>query len=135
MDEFAAQSHQRATQAWEDGFFSSEVVPVETPTGLHTTDETVRAGTTAEGLAALKPSFHTAEMAARFPEIEWGVTAGNASPFTDGASAVLIMSEVRAQELGLRPRARFHAFSVVGTETRPRRTAAGSASILVSRRW
>ncbi|MDP9184004.1 MAG: thiolase family protein [Actinomycetota bacterium] len=116
MDEFAAQSHQRASLAWADGFFGREVVPVETPTRRHATDETVRAGTTVEGLAALNPSFHTDEMAARFPEIEWGVTAGNASPFTDGASAVLIMSEVRAVELGLQPRARFHAFSVVGDD-------------------
>jgi acetyl-CoA acyltransferase len=116
MDEFAATSHQRAAAAWDAGFFGNEVVPVQTPAGLHTMDETVRASTTAEGLAALKPSFRTDEMAARFPELEWGVTAGNASPFTDGASAVLIMSEERALSLGLKRRARFHAFSVVGDD-------------------
>ena len=116
LDEYAARSHQRAAQAWVDGHFVTEVVPVATPDGPHSTDETIRGGTTVEGLAALKPSFRTEEMAARFPQIGWSVTAGNSSPITDGASAVLIMSEERAHQLGLRPRARFHAFSVVGDD-------------------
>jgi acetyl-CoA acyltransferase len=55
-------------------------------------------------------------MVARFPDIDWKVTPGNSSPLTDGASAVLITSEERAAQLGLRPRARFHAFSVVGDD-------------------
>jgi acetyl-CoA acyltransferase len=90
-------------------------VPVPEAAGL-TSDETVRAATTADGLAGLRPSFRTDEMAARFPDVDWKITPGNSSPLTDGASAVLIMSERRAVELGLRPRARFHAFSVVGDD-------------------
>ncbi|GLZ55600.1 thiolase family protein [Actinomycetospora sp. NBRC 106378] len=112
LDAYAAESHRRAAQAWADGFFDAEVVPV----GEHRTDETVRAGTTAEGLAGLRPSFRTAESEARFPEIDWSITPGNSSPLTDGASAVLIMDADRAEQLGLRPRARFHAFSVVGDD-------------------
>jgi acetyl-CoA acyltransferase len=55
-------------------------------------------------------------LAARFPELEWRITAGNSSPLTDGASVALIMSSTRAEALGLRPRARFRAFSVVGDD-------------------
>jgi len=76
----------------------------------------VRAGTTAEGLAGLKPAYYTDAYAERFPEITWQVTAGSSSPLTDGASAALIMSEEKAAELGLRPRARFHAFAVSGSD-------------------
>ncbi|GAA4856612.1 thiolase family protein [Actinomycetospora corticicola] len=112
LDAYAAESHRRAAVSWSDGFFDAEAVPV----GGHRTDETVRAGTTAEGLAGLRPSFRTDEMAARFPEIDWSITPGNSSPLTDGASAVLIMDADRAEALGLRPRARFHAFSVVGDD-------------------
>jgi acetyl-CoA acyltransferase len=76
----------------------------------------VRPGTTVEGLAGLKPAYATPAYAARFPEITWQITAGNSSPLTDGASAALIMSEEKAAELGLRPRARFHAFAVSGSD-------------------
>jgi thiolase-like protein len=55
-------------------------------------------------------------MAQRFPEIDWRITAGNSSPLTDGASAVLIMSEAKASELGLQPKARFHSFAVAGSD-------------------
>ena len=55
-------------------------------------------------------------MGKRFPEIQWRVTAGNSSPLTDGASAVLIMSEEKAAALGLTPRARFHSFGVTGSD-------------------
>jgi acetyl-CoA acyltransferase len=79
-------------------------------------DETIRPGTTAENLAALPPSFVNDEMAQRFPEISWSITAGNSSQLTDGASAVLIMSEQRAAQLGLRPRARFVSFAVAATD-------------------
>jgi acetyl-CoA acyltransferase len=89
---------------------------VPTEAGAVSADETVRAGTTAIALAALRPSFRTDEMAARFPEIGWEITPGNSSPLTDGASAVLIMSEDAARRLGMAPRARFHAFSVVGDD-------------------
>jgi len=80
------------------------------------TDETIRPGTTAEGLAGLGPAFHDEALAERFPEIGWNITAGNSSPLTDGASAVLIMTEDRANHLGLRPRARFHSSVVVGSD-------------------
>ena len=116
LDEYAAQSHRRAAQTIAAGGFDSEIVQVPVEGGMHVSDETVRAATTAEGLAALRPSFRTDKMAARFPEIDWKITPGNSSPLTDGASAVLIMSERRANELGLRPRARFHSFAVVGDD-------------------
>jgi acetyl-CoA acyltransferase len=115
LDAFAAESHRRAAAAWAAGDFAAEVVPVPEAAGL-TSDETVRAATTVDGLAGLRPSFRTDELAARFPDIDWKITPGNSSPLTDGASAVLIMSERRAAQLGLRPRARFHAFSVVGDD-------------------
>jgi acetyl-CoA acyltransferase len=115
LDAYAVESHRRAAAAWSAGQFDAEVVPVPEAVGL-TTDETVRAATTIDGLAALRPSFRTDDMVARFPDIDWKITPGNSSPVTDGASGVLIMSERRANELGLRPRARFHAFSVVGDD-------------------
>jgi acetyl-CoA acetyltransferase family protein len=68
------------------------------------------------GLAGLAPAFRTDALADRFPELDWHITPGNSSPLTDGASAALLMSAERADELGLRPRARFHAFSVVGDD-------------------
>ncbi|ALL79712.1 acetyl-CoA acetyltransferase (plasmid) [Pseudonocardia sp. EC080610-09] len=115
LDAYSAESHRRAAQNWADGSFAAEVVEVPEAPAL-TADETVRGSTTAEGLGGLKPSFRTDEMVARFPDIEWRITPGNSSPLSDGASAVLIMSERRAVELGLRPRARFHSFSVVGDD-------------------
>jgi acetyl-CoA acyltransferase len=115
LDAYAAESHRRAARTWADGGFDTEVVRVPEAPDL-ITDETVRGATTAEGLASLKPSFRTDEMAARFPDIGWRITPGNSSPLTDGASAVLIMSERRADELGLRPRARFHSFAVAGDD-------------------
>ncbi|MDT7743531.1 MAG: acetyl-CoA acyltransferase [Actinomycetota bacterium] len=117
LDAYAAESHHRAAAAWAAGSFDREVVPVATGAdGEHAVDETIRGSTTAQGLATLAPSFRTDEMVARFPDIDWKVTPGNSSPLTDGASAVLITSEERAVQLGLRPRARFHAFSVVGDD-------------------
>ena len=115
LDAYAAESHRRAAAAWASGDFDAEVVRVPEAPAV-ATDETVRASTTVGGLAALRPSFHTDEMAERFPDLDWKITPGNSSPVTDGASGVLIMSERRAVELGLRPRARFHAFSVVGDD-------------------
>jgi len=126
LDAYSAESHRRAAATAAAGGFAAEIIPVLTDpvltnagraeAGTVTADETVRAGTTAAALAALRPSFRTEEMAARFPEIGWTITPGNSSPLTDGASAVLIMSENAARRLGLRPRARFRAFSVVGDD-------------------
>ncbi len=112
MDGYAARSHQRAAAT----DFSAEIVPVQTPGGVVSQDETIRPQTTAETLAGLKPAFENAGLGARFPEIRWGVTAGNSSQITDGASAVLIMSEEAAGRLGLRPRARFVGFDVIGDD-------------------
>jgi len=117
LDAFSAESHRRATDAWAQGRFDGQVLPTPIDEGSTLReDETVRAGTTAEALGGLAPAFRTDELAARFPELEWKITAGNSSPLTDAASAVLIMSEEKAAELGLRPRARFHSFAVVGDD-------------------
>jgi acetyl-CoA acyltransferase len=112
LDEFAAESHRRAATATASGAFTSEILPI----GDHKIDETVRPSTTVEGLAGLKPSFADPALSDRFPEITWSITAGNSSPLSDGASAALIMSEQKANELGLTPRARFHSFAVTGSD-------------------
>jgi acetyl-CoA acyltransferase len=116
LDAYSAESHRRAAATAAAGGFAAEIVSVPAQAGPVSADETVRAGTTAATLAALRPSFRTDELAARFPEIDWEITPGNSSPLTDGASAVLIMSQAAARRLGLRARARFHAFSVVGDD-------------------
>ncbi|TCB95476.1 thiolase family protein [Micromonospora zingiberis] len=121
LDEYAAASHERAARATATGGFSREIVPVDVTdaTGAvraHTVDETIRAGTTAQKLAGLPPAFHTAALAARYPELGWQITPGNSSPLTDGASAALIMSAERARTLGLTPRARFRGFAVTGSD-------------------
>jgi acetyl-CoA acyltransferase len=117
LDDYSARSHARAGAAGASGQFDREIIDIEVGEGqLHRADETVRAGTTADGLAGLKPSFYSAELAARFPDVDWQITPGNSSPLTDGASAALIMSEAKAREFGLTPRARFHSFSVVGSD-------------------
>ena len=108
LDTFAERSHRLAGAS----DFTSEILPF----GEFTTDETIRPGTTVAGLGELKAAFQDDALAERFPEIHWKITAGNSSPYTDGASAVLIMSEERALELGLTPRARFHSFAVVGSD-------------------
>ncbi|HEY9292515.1 MAG TPA: thiolase family protein [Microlunatus sp.] len=112
LDAFAAESHRRAARATEAGDFVPEILPVDD----HGTDETVRAGTTADGLAQLKPAFYDPAIGERFGEIGWSITAGNSSPLTDGAAAVLIMSEEKAAQLGLTPRARFVSFAVSGSD-------------------
>ena len=116
LDAYAAQSHERAADAAAQGRFAADLLSVETPNGAVTVDETIRPGTTTEQLAGLAPAFRTDELAERFPDLDWRVTAGNSSPLTDAASAALIMSEERAAALGLTPRARFHAFAVVGDD-------------------
>ena len=118
LDRFSAESHRRAAQAAADGLFDDEVLPIAVPgtDAPHTIDETVRGGTTVERLGQLAPAFDAPRMRERFPDLEWSITAGNSSPLTDGASAALIMSEQMAARLGLRARARFHAFSVVGDD-------------------
>ncbi|MGB9345586.1 MAG: thiolase family protein [Ilumatobacteraceae bacterium] len=110
LDAFGAESQQRAAQARDEGRFEREIVPVPVAVGdvveLMTADEGIREGTTAETLANLKPAFKE----------DGVITAGNSSQISDGASAVLIMSKEKAEELGMKPRARFHAFAVTGTD-------------------
>ena len=117
LDEFSARSHARAAEAAAAGLFDSEIVPVTLPDGsVHTVDETVRASTSVESLSGLPAVFKTDEFSALYPEITWTITPGNSSPLTDGASAALIMSEEKAAQLGLTPRARLHSFAVVGSD-------------------
>ncbi|MFF0699991.1 thiolase family protein [Streptomyces tendae] len=122
LDAYAARSHARAAAAMTSGAFDKELASVTAPgpdgtERVLTIDETVRPGTDAQGLAALPASFADEATARRFPEIEdWRITPGNSSPLTDGASAVLIMSEEKASELGMRPLARFHSFAVTGSD-------------------
>ena len=112
LDDYAAQSHRRAAQAWADGVFEGETVRVN-DLG---TDETIRSGTTTETLAGLRLAFQDERWGERFPQIDWKVTAGNSSPVNDGAAALLITSEDAATRLGLRPRARVHSFAVAGDD-------------------
>lgn len=112
LDEFAARSHRLAAATAAAGGFDRELVAA----GALTADETIRPGTTVEGLAGLRPAFADDAYQARFPEIDWSITPGNSSPLTDGASAALIMTEEAAAKLGLTPRARFHSFAVVGDD-------------------
>ena len=122
LDEFSARSHQLAADATEAGDFAGEIIPV-TVTGAdgserpHTVDETIRATTTPEGLAKL-PGLRsrTRRWASGSRRSTGAITAGNSSPLTDGASAVLIMEESVAASLGLRPRARFHSFALAGDD-------------------
>jgi acetyl-CoA acetyltransferase family protein len=116
MDSFGAQSQQRAARATEESRFEREILPVLGADGaLMKTDEGLRE-TTLESLAKLKPSFR--------PEEEGGkVTAGNSSQITDGSAALLIMTEEKANELGLTPRARFVDFALAGADPRLMLTA------------
>ncbi|WP_101789619.1 thiolase family protein [Nonomuraea indica] len=110
LDAYAYESHRRAAEAWKNGEFDREVA------WAGARDETVRPDTSPEILAGLRPAYYDPAVAGRFPEIGWKVTAGNASPVNDGAAAVLVMGADTAERLGLRPRARFHSFAVVGDD-------------------
>jgi acetyl-CoA acyltransferase len=110
LDRISYDSHMRAAEATDEGRLEAQIVPVEVrDNGTSTTvtiDEGIRPNTTLEALGALQPAFQ-----------EGGkVTAGNSSQITDGAAALLVTSEAKAVELGLRPKARFVSFSVVGTD-------------------
>ncbi|MEY2476097.1 MAG: acetyl-CoA acyltransferase [Actinomycetota bacterium] len=118
LDTFGARSQQLAEQATQEGRFEREILPVlsklkDRETGniiesgeTVTADEGIRPGTTVETLGKLKPAFKP----------DGKVTAGNSSQITDGAAAVLIMSEEKAAALGLTPRARFHTFALAGVD-------------------
>ncbi|MTA27837.1 MAG: acetyl-CoA C-acyltransferase, partial [Actinobacteria bacterium] len=116
MDRFGVQSQSRAARATAEGRFEREILPVLDAEGnLMTRDEGIR-DTSMESLGKLKPSFRSEEDGGR-------VTAGNSSQITDGASALLIMSEAKAKALGLTPRARFVNFSLAGDNPRYMLTA------------
>ncbi len=109
MDEYAALSQQRATESLENGYWEQEITPVDTvdAEGNEVTvgrDDGIRAGTTKEGLANLKPVFRP----------DGSITAGNACPLNDGAAAVVVMSDTKAAELGVTPLARVVASGVSG---------------------
>ena len=111
QDAFAAESHQKAAAAQAAGKFAAEIVPVSIPQKkgdpiLFSADESVRADTTPETLAKLKPAFKK----------DGSVTAGNAPPVNDGAAALVVMSAARARALGLTPLARVVAQATTGLE-------------------
>jgi acetyl-CoA acyltransferase len=121
QDAYAVTSHARASERQATGGFDREIIPItvtleDGSTAIVSWDETPRPGTTMEKLASLKPAFENPKSADRFPEINWSVTAGNSSQITDGASAMLVMSAKRAEQLGLTPRARFHSFAVAADD-------------------
>ena len=108
QDAFSARSHQRAAEAWKNGVFDDEVVPVEIPQRkgepvVFREDEGIRADTTVESLSRLRPSFH----------VDGTITAGSASQLSDGACAVVVMSRAKADELGLSWLAELGAHGVV----------------------
>jgi acetyl-CoA acyltransferase len=110
MDAFAVRSHQRAHKAHAEGRFAKEIMPIRLKGSdgadiVFDKDETVRPGTTMESLAGLKTAFGTKV-----------ITAGNSSPISDGASAVLLMSGKKAKELGIQPRARIVTSAVAGAD-------------------
>ena len=111
MDELSLQSHQRAARATAEGRFEGQVIPVEIThedgsREAVARDEGIREDTSLEKLASLQPAF----------KADGNITAGNSSQISDGAAAVLIMAEEKAEELGLTPKARFHTFSMAGVD-------------------
>jgi acetyl-CoA acyltransferase len=107
QDKYAVESHLKAHAAWERGFFKSHVIPVATPDGkIIERDTDIRPDTSVEKLSTLKPVFYK----------DGTITAGNASPLTDGASAVLLMSESRARELNLKPLGVIRSFATAAVD-------------------
>lgn len=111
LDTFSVESHRRAAEATEKGYFKNEIVPVEITRedgakSMMTADEGIRPGSTVEKLGTLKPVFKD----------DGKITAANSSQITDGSSAALVMGADKAKELGLRARARFHSFSLAGCD-------------------
>jgi acetyl-CoA acyltransferase len=109
-DAFSVESHLRAARATDEGRYDREMLPITVPTEsgneVVNRDEGIRPDTSLEKLAQLKPAFKP----------DGVVTAANSSQITDGAAAVLIMSEEKANQLGLKPRARFHTFALAGVD-------------------
>jgi acetyl-CoA acyltransferase len=106
LDELAVRSHQRAAQATEEGRFERETVPFQVNGDTYVADQGIRPDTTLEKLASLKPAFKE----------DGKITAGNSSQISDGAAAVLLMTREKADELGVKPRARFVDQTTVGVD-------------------
>jgi acetyl-CoA acyltransferase len=106
LDEIGLRSHQHAHQATEEGRFEREIVPYSVNGETYVTDQGIRADTSLEKLAELKPAFKE----------DGKITAGNSSQISDGAAAVLLMAREKAEELGLRPRARITDQTTVGVD-------------------
>lgn len=107
QDQYAVDSHKKAHAAWEAGHYKSHVVAVATPDGkIIDRDTDVRGDTSGEKLARLRPVFYK----------DGTITAGNASPLTDGASAVLLMKESKARELGLQPLGVIRGYAAAGVD-------------------
>ncbi|GFG70782.1 thiolase family protein [Mycolicibacter senuensis] len=106
VDEYAARSHERAAAAQDAGAFRDQTVPVATDGGVVDADEGIRRGTTVEKLAGLKPAFRDDGM----------IHAGNSSQISDGAAALLVMSEDEAARRGLTPLVRYTAGAVTGAD-------------------
>ncbi|MEB3062508.1 MULTISPECIES: thiolase family protein [Mycolicibacter] len=106
VDEYAARSHERAAAAQDAGAFADQIVPVATDAGVVDADEGIRRGTTPEKLAGLKPAFRD----------EGLIHAGNSSQISDGAAALLVMTEEEAARRGLTPLVRYTAGAVIGAD-------------------
>jgi acetyl-CoA acetyltransferase family protein len=111
LDAYSLESHRRAAQATAEGRFTSQILPIpvkneDGTTAMFSQDEGIRADTSIEKLASLKPAFKPDGL----------ITAGNSSQISDGAAAVLIMERSVAEKLGLKPRARFISFSLAGDD-------------------
>jgi len=121
LDEFAVQSHQRSAAAWDDGRFATSIAALKTTdadgvVAVLERDETVRRDSSVDALAGLRPAFADEAWEERFGPIDWKVTAGNASPVSDGAAALILTRSEVAAARGWKPRARLHSFSVVGDD-------------------
>lgn len=120
MDAFSFRSHQRAARAEDEAITARAILPVTVPgpRGERRVerDEGLRRNTSPEKLLTLRAAFEDAAMGNRFPQIRWGVTAGNSSQVSDGASAALIMEEGLAHKLNLKPRAAITHFAVSGDD-------------------
>ncbi|TAF63273.1 MAG: acetyl-CoA C-acetyltransferase [Cytophagales bacterium] len=129
LDKFAADSHTKAHNAWEKGHFNKSIVTVKDNLGIPVLDrdEGIRLGTTVESLGQLKPAFEmmgemgglSALALQKYPElskINYVHHAGNSSQITDGAGLLLIGSKEAGEKMGLKPRARIHSYTIVGSE-------------------
>jgi acetyl-CoA acyltransferase len=109
LDEYALRSHERAAAATAEGRFAAQIAPVTTPEGVVSADEGIRAGSTLETLAGLKPAFRP----------DGCITAANSSQISDGAAALLVMTGEKAAALGLTPLARVHTAVLAAVSPMP----------------